>query len=72
VYSSIPVIEGIVCFLVLLGVEELVKQRKLDDDLRHRLEAGEIDLAALRGELVQDSNDTAPGGSEIDGGNFLS
>ncbi|KAI0275954.1 hypothetical protein BGY98DRAFT_1098498 [Russula aff. rugulosa BPL654] len=43
---------------ILVGVEELVKQRKLDDALRCRLEAGEIDLAALRGELAQDSNDT--------------
>lgn len=53
------------CFLVLVGVEELVKQRKLDGALRRRLEAGEIDLAVLRGELAQDSNDTAPGGSDI-------
>jgi hypothetical protein len=55
---SYYVVEGIVCFLVLVGVEELVKQRKLDDALRCRLEAGEIDLAALRGELAQDPNDT--------------
>jgi hypothetical protein len=63
--SSIHVIEGIVCLLVLVGVEELVKQRKLDDALRRRLGVGEIDLAVLRGELAQDSNDTVPGGSDI-------
>jgi hypothetical protein len=56
-----------VCLLVLVGVEELVKQRKLDGALRRRLGAGEIDLAVLRGELAQDSNDTAPGGSDIGG-----
>jgi hypothetical protein len=60
VYSSIHLIEGIVCLLVLVGVEELVKQRRLDDALRRQLEAGEIDLAVLRGELAQDSNDAAP------------
>lgn len=54
-----------VCFLVLVSVEKLVKQRKLDDALRHRLEAGETDLAVLRGELVQDSNYTAAGSSDI-------
>jgi hypothetical protein len=65
VYSSIHVIEGIVCFLVLIGIEELVDQRKLDDALRLRLGADEIDLAVLRGELALDSNDAAPGGSDI-------
>ena len=57
--------EGIMCFLVLVGVEQLVKQRKLDDALRRRLGAGEIDLAVLRAGLAQDSNDTAPGVSDI-------
>lgn len=50
---------------ILIGVEELVNQRKLDDSLRRRLEAGEIDLAVLRGGLARDFNDTAPGGSDI-------
>ncbi|KAF8495802.1 hypothetical protein F5888DRAFT_541863 [Russula emetica] len=50
---------------IRVGIEELVKQRKLDDALRLRLGAGEIDLAALRGELALDSNDAAPGGSDI-------
>ena len=54
---------GIVRFLVLVGVEGLVKQRKLDNVLRRRLEASEIDLAVLREELAQDSNET--GGSDI-------
>ena len=53
------------CLLVLVGVEELVKQRNLDDALRRRLGAGEIDLAVLRAEWAQDSNDTVPGGSDI-------
>lgn len=64
-YPSIHLIESIVCFLVLVGVEKLVKQRKVDDALRRRLEAGEIDLALLRGRLAQGSNDTPPSGSEI-------
>ena len=64
VHRSIHVIEEIVCFLVRLCVEELVRQRRLDDALRRRLEAGEADLAALRGELARDPNDTA-GGSDI-------
>ncbi|KAN0105603.1 hypothetical protein V8E52_010897 [Russula decolorans] len=50
---------------ILVGVDQLVKQRKLDDALRRRLGAGEIDLAVLRGELAQDSNDTVPGGSDM-------
>lgn len=50
------------CFLVLVSVKKLVKQRKLDGALRRRLEAGEIDLAVMRGELVQDS---AAGSSDI-------
>jgi hypothetical protein len=65
VYPSIHVIKSIVCLLVLFCVDELVKQRKLDDALRRRLGVGEIDLAVLRGELVQDSNDTVPGGSDM-------
>ena len=64
-FSSFHLINNIVCLLVLVSVQELVKQRKLDDALRRRLGAGEIDLAVLRGELAQDSNDTAPGGSDI-------
>lgn len=64
-YPSIHDIEGAVCFLVLAGVEELVKQRDLDEALRRQLGVGEIDLAVLRGELAQDSNDTAPGDSDI-------
>jgi hypothetical protein len=54
VYSSIHVIEGIVYFLVLVGIKELVKQHKPDDTLQRRLGAGEIDLAVVRGELAQD------------------
>lgn len=57
--------ERIMCLLVLVCVDQLVKQRKLDDALRRRLEAGEIDLAVLREELAQDSNDTVPGSSDI-------
>jgi hypothetical protein len=64
-YPFIHDIEGIVCFLVLAGVEELVRQRELDEALRRQLGVGEIDLAVLRGELAQDSNDTAPGGSDM-------
>ena len=59
-YSYIYDIKGIACFLVLAGVEKLVKQRELDEALRRQLGVGEIDLAILREELTQDSNDTAP------------
>jgi len=48
-------------FAVLASVEELVKQRKLDDALRRRLEGGEADFAILREELVQESINTARG-----------
>ena len=62
-YSSFMLLKISCVSLVLASVEELVKQRKRDDTLRHRLEAGEIDLAVLREEWAQYSNDTAPGGS---------
>jgi len=52
-------------FLVLVGVEKMVKERKLDDALRHRLGAGENDLAVLRETLAQYSIDTGPGGSDM-------
>ena len=64
-YSYIYDIEGIAGFLVLAGVEELVRQRELDEALRRQLGVGEIDLAILREELTQESNDTAPGGSDV-------
>lgn len=58
-YSFIHDIEGIVRFSVLVGIQKLVKQHESEDALRRRLEACEIDLAVVRGELAQYSNDTA-------------
>jgi hypothetical protein len=47
---------GIECFIVLVGVKELVEQHKPDRDLRSELGTGEADITAERAQLSAEAD----------------